>query len=172
MQTATFFRTATAVVALGALAACSSTPPPTDQMAVTRTTVNRVAGEPQVAANAPVELQRARDKLVAAEKAMTDKQYDMARRYAAEAEADARVAETKAEAANNAATLQQVRTSIQSLQSEITRRDPAPAVAPGAAAVPAPMTAPMPAPAVAPRPAANPTAVPGMPVPPSPAPAR
>ncbi|AVS76013.1 DUF4398 domain-containing protein [Paracidovorax cattleyae] len=170
MQTATLLRTATAVLALGALAACSSTPPPTDQMAVTRTTVNRVAGEPQVAANAPVELQRARDKLVAAEKAMTDKQYDMARRYAAEAEADARVAETKADAANNAATLQQVRTSIQSLQSEITRRDPAPAVAPGA--MTAPMPAPMPAPAIAPRPAANPTAVPGMPVPPAPAPAR
>ncbi|ABM35128.1 DUF4398 domain-containing protein [Paracidovorax citrulli] len=172
MQTATFFRTATAVLALGALAACSSTPPPTDQMAVTRTTVNRVAGEPQVTANAPVELQRARDKLAAAEKAMADKQYDMARRYAAEAEADARIAETKAEAANNAATLQQVRTSIQSLQSEITRRDPAPAAAPGAAAVPAPMPAPMTAPAVAPRPAATPTAVPGMPVPPNPVPAR
>ncbi|MDA8523573.1 MULTISPECIES: DUF4398 domain-containing protein [Comamonadaceae] len=149
MQTATFLRTTTAVLALGALAACSSTPPPTDQLAVTRTTVNRVSGEPQVAANAPVELQRARDKLVAAEKAMTDKHYDMARRYAAEAEADARVAETKAEATNNAATLQQVQSSIQSLQSEITRRAPPP---------PAPVPGVAPAPGMAVPPAVPPVA--------------
>ncbi|WP_198969269.1 DUF4398 domain-containing protein [Xylophilus sp. ASV27] len=130
MQTATFIRTASAALALGALAACSSTPPPTDQMAVSRTTLNRVMAEPNVAANAPVELQRARDKWVMAEKAMTDKDYDMARRYAAEAEADARVAETKSQAADSAATLQQVQGSIRALQAEIDRRAPAPAMAP------------------------------------------
>lgn len=136
MHTATFIRTASAALALGALAACSSTPPPTDQMAVSRTTLNRVMAEPNVAANAPVELQRARDKWVMAEKAMTDKDYDMARRYAAEAEADARVAETKSQAADSAATLQQVQGSIRALQAEIDRRAPAPAMAP---AMPMPM---------------------------------
>lgn len=133
LKTATLIRTATAALALGALAACSSTPPPTEQMAVSRTTLNRVSAAPTVAANAPVELQRARDKWVQAEKAMTDKNYEMARRYAAEAEADARLAETKSQAADNAATLQQVQNSIQALQSEIDRRappPPAPAAAP------------------------------------------
>lgn len=46
MQSTALIRTATAALALGALAACSSTPAPTEQMAVTRTTVNRVAAAP------------------------------------------------------------------------------------------------------------------------------
>jgi len=141
MHTAPIFRTTAAVLSLAALAACSSTPPPVDQLAVSRSTVSRVGSEAQVAANAPVELQRARDKVAMAEKAMSDKNYDMARRYAAEAEADARVAETKAEAANNANTLQQVQASISGLQAEINRRAPGtpsvpPATAPAAPLVP------------------------------------
>ncbi|RYF24824.1 MAG: DUF4398 domain-containing protein [Comamonadaceae bacterium] len=138
MQTATLFRTSAAVLSLAALAACSSTPPPVDQLAVSRSTVNRVGAEAQVVANAPVELQRARDKIAMAEKAMNDKDYDIARRYAAEAEADARVAETKADAANNANTLQQVQGNIRTLQTEIERRAPAARPVPPPAAV-APM---------------------------------
>lgn len=122
MPTAPLLRTAAAALALGALAACSSTPPPIDQMAVGRTAVNRATTAPNVAASAPVELQRARDKLAMADKAMSDRNYDMARRFAAEADADARVAESKALAANNAATLQQVQDSIRGLQTEIERR--------------------------------------------------
>lgn len=164
MQTATFLRTSCAVLALGALAACSSTPPPVDQLAVSRSTVNRVGAEANVVANAPVELQRARDKVAMAEKAMNDKNYDMARRFAAEAEADARVAETKADAANNANTLQQVQTSIRGLQTEIDRRAPVVAPvppAPGAMAAPRAMpaqAAPMapPAPSAPPAPMAAP----------------
>lgn len=146
MQTATLLRTTTAVLALAALAACSSTPPPVDQLAVSRSTVNRVGAEATVVANAPVELQRARDKVTMAEKAMNDKNYDMARRYAAEAEADARVAETKADAANNENTLKQVQTSISGLQTEIERRAPVvrPVPPPPGMAAPAPMAPPMP----------------------------
>lgn len=150
MQNATLFKTSAAVLALVALTACSSTPPPTDQMAVSRSTVNRVGNEAKVVANAPVELQRARDKVTMAEKAMNDKNYDMARRYAAEAEADARVAETKAEAADNANTLAQVQASIRGLNTEIERR--APAVRP---VPPVPGAAPMP---MAPMPPAAPMA--------------
>lgn len=117
-------RTAAAVLALGALAACSSTPAPIEQMAVSRTTVTRVAAAPAVATSAPVEMQRAREKLVQAEKAMTAEDYVMARRLAAEAEVDARVAETRADAASNAANLAQVQDGIRALQEEINRRSP------------------------------------------------
>ncbi|MFY3385837.1 DUF4398 domain-containing protein [Paracidovorax sp. MALMAid1276] len=113
-----------ALALLGTLAACSSTPAPTAQMAVTRTTVDRVAATPAVAANAPVELQRSREKLIQAERAMANKDYTAARRLAAEAEVDARVAETRADAARNATSLAQVQDSIRALQEEIQRRSP------------------------------------------------
>jgi hypothetical protein len=91
-------------------------------MAVSRTTINRVAAAPSVATTAPVELQQARDKLMQAEKAMTAQDYRSARRLAAEAEVDARVAETRADAARNAASLTQVQDGIRALQEEINRR--------------------------------------------------
>lgn len=119
-----FLRTTAAALALGALAACSSTPAPTEQMAVTRTTVNRVAATPAAATNAPADLQRAQEKLIQAEKAMAQQDYKHARRLAAEAEVDARVAETRADATRNAANLAQVQDSIRALQEEISRRSP------------------------------------------------
>mgnify|MGYP003603120325 FL=1 len=124
MHSTALIRTTAVVLALGALAACSSTPKPTEQMAVSRTTVNRVAAEPEVASNAPVDIQKARDKLMRADKAMADKDYKMARRLSEEAEVDARVAETRADAAQNANNLKQVQDSIRALQDEINRRSP------------------------------------------------
>ncbi|MCO4094362.1 MAG: DUF4398 domain-containing protein [Acidovorax sp.] len=124
MPSPAHFRTAAAAIALAALTACSSTPPPTEQMAVTRTTVNRVAAAPSVATSAPVELQMARDKYMQAERAMATEDYVTARRLAAEAEVDARVAETRADASRNAANLAQVQDSIRALQEEINRRSP------------------------------------------------
>ncbi len=142
MNISPLVRTATAALALGALAACSSTPKPTDEMAVGRATLDRVTAMPEVAANAPVELQRARDKWMQAQRAMDKKDYKEARRLATEAEADARLAEAKAEAVDNAQTLQEVRGSIRSLQQEIDYR------ARGAGepvAVPVPVPVPVPA---------------------------
>ena len=124
MHSSAVIRTASAALALASVAACSSTPAPTEQMAVTRTTVNRVAAAPSVTASAPAPLQQARDKLMQAEKAMAEKDYVAARRLAAEAEVDARVAETRADAVSNAATLAQVQDSIRALQEEINRRSP------------------------------------------------
>ena len=124
MHSTALIRTTAVVLALGALAPCSSTPKPTEQMAVSRTTVNRVAAEPEVASNAPVDIQKARDKLMRADKAMADKDYKMARRLSEEAEVDARVAETRADAAQNANNLKQVQDSIRALQDEINRRSP------------------------------------------------
>ena len=124
MPSPAHFRTTAAAIALAVLTACSSTPPPTEQMAVTRTTVNRVAAAPSVATSAPVELQMARDKYMQAERAMATEDYVTARRLAAEAEVDARVAETRADASRNAANLAQVQDSIRALQEEINRRSP------------------------------------------------
>jgi len=124
MHSTTLLRIAPAALALGMLAACSSTPAPTEQMAVARTAVTRVAAAPATATAAPVDLQRAQDKLILAEKAMAQQDYDNARRLAAEAEVDARVAETRADAARNTANLAQVQDSIRALQEEINRRSP------------------------------------------------
>ena len=124
MHSTAWIRTTAVVIALGALAACSSTPKPTEQMAVSRTTVNRVAAQPEVTSNAPVDIQKARDKLTRADKAMADKDYKMARRLSEEAEVDARVAETRADAAQNAGNLKQVQDSNRALQEELNRRSP------------------------------------------------
>ena len=122
MQTTSLIRTCVAVLAAGTLAACSSTPPPNEEMAVGRATLQRVSAAPNVAADAPIELQRARDKWVQAEKAMTDKDYVQARRLSTEAAADARVAESKAGASTSAASLKQVQEGIRALDEEIKRR--------------------------------------------------
>lgn len=123
-SSAFFYRTVPAALALGVLTACSSTPKPTEEMAVARTAVNRVAAAPATATAAPVDLQRAQEKLILAEKAMAQEDYRNARRLAAEAEVDARVAETRADATRNAANLAQVQDSIRALQEEISRRSP------------------------------------------------
>ena len=124
MQIHLAFRAAAVLVLAGTLAACSSNPP-TEEMAIGRTTLQRVSAAPNVASDAPVELQMARDKWVRAEKAMSDKNYDLARRLASEAAVDARLAETKADAAGNAKALEQMQGSIRALQEEINRRGPA-----------------------------------------------
>lgn len=122
MPTYSLLRTCTVLLAAATLAACSSTPPPNEEMAVGRSTLQRVSAAPKVAADAPVELQRAREKFVQAEKAMTDKDYVQARRLATEAAVDARLAESKADAATSAAAMQQVQDGIRALQEEINRR--------------------------------------------------
>lgn len=106
------------------LAACSNLPPPVEQMAVTRTTVERVSSAPSTVDAAPVELSQAREKLARAERAMNDKDYVAARRLGAEAEADARVAESRASAMRGERALKEIRDSIRSLQDEINRRAP------------------------------------------------
>lgn len=112
------------LLAVGAMAACSSTPAPTEEMALARAAVTRVAAAPATATTAPADLQRAQEKLILAEKAMAQQDYRNARRLAAEAEVDARVAETRTDAARNAANLAQVQDSIRALQDEISRKSP------------------------------------------------
>jgi Domain of unknown function (DUF4398) len=86
-----------ATCALGLLAACASVPAPTEQMAVSTAAVaNAVsAGGPEWAAP---EMRAAREKLDRANAAMTAKDFEQARKWANEAQADAQLAAAKARA--------------------------------------------------------------------------
>jgi len=85
-------RTAAAVTAAWALAACASTPIPNEKIAVAKASLQRAeqAGAPEFA---PVELAAARDKLSRAEKAAADHDAQPATILAEQANVDAQLAE-------------------------------------------------------------------------------
>ena len=113
------------VVLLLGLSGCATVPaPPVEQMAVSRSAVERVSSSPNVADAAPVEMQQARQKLERAQRAMNDKDYALARRMAEEAEVDARVAEARTSSARGERAMKEVQESIRALQEEINRRAP------------------------------------------------
>lgn len=85
--------------ALLVLVACASTPEPKEQMAVGRAAVERVSGP--AGADAPLEVASTRDKIARANRAIAAKDYAMAPRLAAEAEADAALAEAKSRASRS-----------------------------------------------------------------------
>jgi hypothetical protein len=108
------------LAALLLLGACASVPPPREQLAVSKAALERASGP--AAADAPVELAMARDKLERANLAMGKKEYVDARRLAEQAEADADLAEAKARSARSALALQEVRDGIRMLREEMGRR--------------------------------------------------
>ena len=113
------------VVLLLGLSGCATVPaPPVEQMAVSRSAVERVSSSPNVADAAPVEMQQARQKLERAQRAMNDKDYALARRMAEEAEVDARVAEARTSSARGERAMKEVQESNRALQEEINRRAP------------------------------------------------
>lgn len=113
------------VALLIGVSGCSTVPaPPLEQMAVSRSAVERVSSSPNVADAAPVEMQLARQKLERAQRAMNDKDFALARRLAEEAEVDARVAEARASSARGERALKEVQDSVRALQEELNRRAP------------------------------------------------
>ena len=106
-----------------AVAGCASVPAPTEQMAVSKSAIaNAVsAGGPEYA---PVEMRSAQDKMDRANRAMNKEEYVSARSLAEEAQADARLAETKAQAgkAQKAASVTQDDTRV--LREEMNRKTP------------------------------------------------
>lgn len=72
-------------------AACASVPPPIEQMAVSRAALNNAnsAGANEFA---PIQLKSAMEKMDGAERAMTEKDYSLARQLAEEAEVNAKLA--------------------------------------------------------------------------------
>lgn len=77
------------------LASCASIPAPTEQMAVSKAAVTNAlsAGSNEFA---PVQLKSAMEKMDAAERAMTDRNYELARQLAEQAQIDAKLAGTMA----------------------------------------------------------------------------
>ena len=108
---------ATSVIAL--LAACAGDPPKT-QMAVGQASVERATGP--AAAEAPIELAAARDKIARANVAYANKDYTLARQLAEQADADANLAEAQARSVRSDRALVAVRDSIRQLREEMARR--------------------------------------------------
>ena len=110
------------------LAACSSVPPPTEQLAVSRAAIDSAqsAGAGEFAA---ADLAQARQKLERAQAAMRSEDYVVARRLAEEAAVDAQLAQARAGSARARAAAAQVDESIRALRTE-TERAPAAAPAP------------------------------------------
>jgi len=112
---------AAAIGCVALISGCASTPAPTEQMAVSRSAIaNAVsAGGSEYAA---IEMTSAQEKMNRANLAMAREDYDTARSLAAEAQADARLAEKKAhsEKAQKAANVMQ--DDIRVLREEINRK--------------------------------------------------
>ncbi len=108
-----------AIACLALLSACAGTPPKED-MAVSRASVERATGP--AAAEAPVELAAARDKLTRATAAYDKKDYALAKQLANEAEADATLAEAQSRTVRSARALAEVRDGIRMLRDETARK--------------------------------------------------
>lgn len=110
----------TGACAMGALAGCSSPPLPREQLAVGQASVESAqsAGANELA---PVELNRAREKLAAAKAAARDRQMLVARRLAEEADADAQVARSRATAERSRKAAEEVTASLRTLHQQLDR---------------------------------------------------
>jgi len=110
-----------AVSAVVFMAGCASTSAPTEQMAVSRAAVSNAlaAGGNQFA---PVQFKSASDKLAAAERAMADKDYELALRLAEQAEVDARLAAEMARSTKAQRAADALQDDIRVLRQEIERQ--------------------------------------------------
>ena len=108
------------VTALALLSACACTPPPSAELAVGRAAVERAAGP--AAAESPVEMASARDKISRANAAFAKEDYALARRLASEAEADATLAEAQSRSVRSGRALAEVREGIRMLRDEMSRK--------------------------------------------------
>jgi len=109
-----------AVSAVVFMAGCASTSAPTEQMAVSRAAVSNAlaAGGNQFA---PVQFKAASDKLAAAERAMADKDYELALRLAEQAEVDAKLSAEMARSAKAQKAADALQDDIRVLRQEIER---------------------------------------------------
>jgi hypothetical protein len=103
------------------IAGCASTPPPTEQMAVSKSAIaNAVAAGGSEFA--PVEMRAAQEKMDRAQRAMQKEDYGDARWLAEEAQADARLAEKKAQSAKAQKAAVVMQDDIRVLREEIDRK--------------------------------------------------
>ena len=102
------------------IAGCATTPAPTEQMAVARAAIADADASGAAAYDA-VDIRNAHEKLDAATVALGAHDYDKARRYAEEAEADANLAATRSRSLKTQRAVAEVRESLRALRAEISR---------------------------------------------------
>jgi hypothetical protein len=107
-------------LALLAVAGCATTPPPTEQLAAARAMVTQA--QPLAVNDAPGDLHIAQAKLADAEAAMQRGEYAVARRFAEQAEVDARFAWTTAEDVRAQRAAAEVDQGVKALRDEVQRR--------------------------------------------------
>jgi hypothetical protein len=109
-----------AVAASLFMAGCASNQAPIEQMAVSKAAVNNAmnAGSNEFA---PIQLKSAMDKMNAAEKAMADKNYDLAKEMAEQAEVDAKLAAEMTRSAKTQKAANALQEDIRVLRQEIER---------------------------------------------------
>ena len=101
-------------------AGCSTLKPPADTLARAEVQL-RKAAEARADELAPMDLQRAREKLETSKKAMAAGRYDEARRFAEAAEVEAELAEAKADAEITWQAADRLRRTIDALRQELER---------------------------------------------------
>jgi hypothetical protein len=99
---------------------CATAKPPTDILARAEVQL-RTAAEARADELAPMDLQRAREKLESSKKAMAAGRYDEARRFAEAAEVEAELAEAKADAEITWQAADRLRRTIDALRQEMER---------------------------------------------------
>jgi predicted S18 family serine protease len=117
-----WYRAASATgFAIALVAGCASIPPPTEQMAVSKAAIANAlsAGGSEYAA---VEMKSAQDKLDSANRAMAKEDYENARSLAEQAQADARLAEKKAQAAKAQKAAGAMEDNLRVLREEMNRK--------------------------------------------------
>jgi hypothetical protein len=102
-------------------AGCASAPPPTEQIAVSKSAIANAASAGGVE-YAPIEMRNAQDKMDRASRAMAKEDYALARSLAEEAQADARLAEKKDESAKAQQAAVVMQENIRVLREEINRK--------------------------------------------------
>jgi len=108
------------VAVLGTLSACSSTPKPKTELALSNAALQNaeVAG---AQTHAPIELRQAREKQAQADGAMASKNYNTARQLSEQAEVDAQLAKAKSEAEKSRLAIKETDESIQLIRTELDR---------------------------------------------------
>lgn len=109
-----------AATMFGAYGCSSLKTPATADVAVSKAAVDNAAGA-DGAEYAPVEMRLAREKLALANKALADKDYQLASQLANEARADARLAQGKANSAKAQAAADALESDIRVLDEELKR---------------------------------------------------
>lgn len=109
------------VISVIFLAGCQSIPAPTEQMAVSRTAVNNAisSGGSEFA---PLQFKSAMEKMAAAERAIVDRNYVLARQLAEQAQMDAQLAGAMARSAKAVKAAEALQEDSRVLRQEIDRQ--------------------------------------------------